>query len=191
MKKEIPCHLIAGFSGSGKTTFIKQLLSYKPSDEKWAVMVNESGNSQYPCEDDKIQNIFIRKVYGGCLCCSAGMPFRVALNNLIKQVKPDRLFIEPSGAGHLNNIKQLLQGPFYQQVLQIKPVICLLFEGQLLNKKYAENKGYQALMTQADKLCIKSRLSHEQAIKMARNYTQPVYLLQGSKADLDFINELI
>jgi ATP/maltotriose-dependent transcriptional regulator MalT len=38
MKKEIPCHLVAGFLGSGKTTFIKQLLTYKPSDEKWAVL---------------------------------------------------------------------------------------------------------------------------------------------------------
>ncbi|HEY7866998.1 MAG TPA: GTP-binding protein, partial [Psychromonas sp.] len=53
MKKEIPCHLIAGFLGSGKSTFIKELLSYKPSDEKWAVLVNESGNSQYPQQDYK------------------------------------------------------------------------------------------------------------------------------------------
>jgi G3E family GTPase len=95
------------------------------------------------------------------------MPFRVALNNLIKQVRPDRLFIEPSGAGHLSNIKQLLQGPFYQQALKIKPIICILSEQQLLNEKYAGNEGYRALTAQADKLCIKSRLSSSLAIKMA------------------------
>jgi G3E family GTPase len=100
------------------------------------------------------------------------------------------LFIEPSGAGHLSNIKQLLQGPFYQQVIQIKPVICILSEQQLLNDKYADNEGYQALAAQADKLCIKSRLSCDLARKMADNYAQPLYLLQGTKADLDFIELL-
>jgi G3E family GTPase len=187
MKKEIPCHIVAGFLGAGKSTFIKQLLSYKPSDEKWAVLVNESGNNSYPHQDYKTKNIFISEVYGGCLCCSAGMPFRVALNNLIKQVNPDRLFIEPAGAGHLINIKELLQGPFYQHVLQIKPIVCILSEQQLLTEKYAENQGYQALMAQADKLCIKSPLSCDQAIKLADKYALPLYLLQGTKTDLDFI----
>ncbi|ABM05334.1 cobalamin synthesis protein, P47K [Psychromonas ingrahamii 37] len=190
MKKAIPCHLIAGFLGSGKTTFIKQLLTYKPVGEKWAVLVNESGNNPYSDQYYKTNNIFISEVYGGCLCCSAGMPFRVALNNLIKQVRPDRLFIEPSGAGHLSNIKQLLQGPFYQQVVQVKPIICILSEWQLSDQKYAENKNYQALAAQADKLCIKSHLSNEQAIKMARKYAPPLYFLQGTKTDLDFIERL-
>jgi len=190
MKKEIPCHLIAGFLGAGKSTFIKRLLSYKPSDEKWAVLVNESGNNPYPDEDYKTQNIFISEVVGGCLCCSAGMPFRVALNNLIKRVNPDRLFIEPAGAGHLSNIKALLQGPFYQQVLRIKPIICLLSEQQLLDEKYAGHQGYQALTAQADKLCLKSPLSCDLAIKMAEKYEQPLYLLQGTKADLDFIERV-
>lgn len=191
MKKEIPCHLVAGFLGSGKSTFIKQLLSYKAVNEKWAVLVNESGNSQYPDQHCKTNNIFISEVYGGCLCCSAGMPFRVALNNLIKRVRPDRLFIEPAGAGHLSNIKQLLQGPFYQQVLQLKPIICILSERQLLDEKYSGNEGYQALTAQADKLCITSSLSSRQAIKMAHKYAPSLYLLQGTKADLDFINELV
>lgn len=190
MKKEIPCHLVAGFLGAGKSSFIKELLSYKPVDEKWAVLVNESGNNYYPHEDYKTKSIFISEVYGGCLCCSAGMPFRVALNNLIKGVNPDRLFIEPAGAGHLSNIKALLQGPFYQQVLHIKPIVCLLSEQQLLDEKYAGNQGYQALITQADKLCINSPLSSELAIKMADKYAQPLYLLQGTKVDLDFIERV-
>lgn len=122
MNKEIPCHLVAGFLGSGKTTFIKQLLTYKPVDQKWAVLVNESGNNPYSDQYEKTNNIFVSEVYGGCLCCSAGMPFRVALNNLIKQVRPDRLFIEPSGAGHLSNIKQLLQGLFTNKLYRLNPL---------------------------------------------------------------------
>ncbi|WP_372882570.1 GTP-binding protein [Psychromonas sp.] len=189
MKKEIPCHLIAGFSGSGKTTFIKQLLTYKPSGEKWAVLVNESGNSNYPHTHYQANNIFIKEVHGGCLCCSAGMPFRVALNNLLKQVNPDRLFIEPAGAGHLANIQKLLQGQFYQPVLQLKAVICLLSEEQLADNRYAENEGYLKLIAQADKVCIKNNLTADLAIKMADKYGKPFYLLQGTKQDLDFITQ--
>ena len=187
MKKEIPCHLIAGFSGSGKSTFIKQLLAYKPAGEKWAVLVNEQGNSQYPYAHYQAHNVFIKDVHGGCLCCTAGIPFRVALNNLLKQVNPDRLFIEPSGAGHLVNIKQLLQGPFYQSILQLKAVICMLSEKQLADKKYAQNTGYLALIAQADKLCVKNNLNTDLAVTMADQYDKPLYLLQGAEQDLDFI----
>lgn len=190
MKKEIPCHLVAGFLGSGKSTFIKQLLTYKPVHEKWAVLVNESGNNHYSHEYYKARNIFISEIYGGCLCCSAGMPFRVALNNLIKRVNPDRLFIEPAGAGHLSNIKHLLQGQFYQHILALKPVICILSEPQLLDEKYAGNEGYLALIAQADKLCTKDDLNTEQALKMAHKYAQPLYRLQGTTADLDFISQV-
>ncbi len=109
MKEKIPCHIIGGFLGAGKSTFIQQLLTYKPANEKWAVLVNESGNYHYPKEHCLANNIFIKEVYGGCLCCSAGMPFRVALNKLIKEVDPQRIFIEPAGAGHLSNIQNLLQ----------------------------------------------------------------------------------
>ncbi|HEY5716040.1 MAG TPA: GTP-binding protein [Psychromonas sp.] len=189
MKKEIPCHLIAGFLGSGKSTFIKQLLTYKAADEKWAVLVNELGNSKYPREHYQANNIFVKEVHGGCLCCSAGMPFRVALNNLIKQVNPDRLFIEPAGAGHLANIQRLLEGQFYRPVLQLKAVICILSEEQLSDNKYAQNEGYLALIAQADKLCINNNLATAQAIKMAEKYAKPLYLLQGSKKDLDFITQ--
>ena len=70
------------------------------------------------------------------------MPFRVALNKLIKEVTPDRIFIEPAGAGHLQHIQHLLQGPFYQAVLNLQQSICVLTETQLRDSKYADNEGY-------------------------------------------------
>lgn len=54
----------------------------------------------------------VKSVLGGCLCCTAGMPFRVTLNDMIKRHKPDRIFIEPTRADHLHNITTLLQGEF-------------------------------------------------------------------------------
>jgi G3E family GTPase len=190
MKQKITCHIIAGFLGAGKSTFIKQLLTYKPKHEKWAVLVNESGNTHYQHDGSLKNNIFIKEIYGGCLCCSAGMPFRVALNNLIKEVSPQRIFIEPAGAGHIANIKKLLQGQFYQPILDLNPIICLLSAQQLANSKYAENEGYLSLIEQADKLCIAENGDTTRARKVAEYYAKPLYLLQNNKHDLAFIEKL-
>ena len=189
MKQKIICHIIAGFLGAGKSSFIKQLLSYKPKDEKWVVLVNESGNSHYDNPDYLNNNIVIKEVYGGCLCCSAGMPFRVALNKLIKMHSPQRIFIEPAGAGHLVNIQKLLQGQFYQSVIELKPSICLLSELQLSDSKYAENEGYLSLIEQADKLCLVKNNNTDRAIKMAEKYAKPLRQLQNNQGDLIFIEK--
>ena len=47
MNENIICHIVAGFLGSGKSTFIKQLINYRPTHEKWAILVNEKGNADY------------------------------------------------------------------------------------------------------------------------------------------------
>lgn len=48
MKPKIATHIISGFLGTGKTTFINKLLATKPSSETWVVFVNESEASRYP-----------------------------------------------------------------------------------------------------------------------------------------------
>ena len=39
----VPTHIITGFLGVGKTSAILQLLTNKPSNERWAILVNEFG----------------------------------------------------------------------------------------------------------------------------------------------------
>jgi len=41
----IPTNMVMGFLGAGKTTTILNLLKQKPADEKWAVLVNEFGQT--------------------------------------------------------------------------------------------------------------------------------------------------
>ena len=140
MKQKIATHIIVGFLAAGKTTFMTQLLATKKNNETWVVLVNESGKSQYAKQQLANNGIIVKELYGGCLCCSAGMPFRVALNQLIKEHKPQRIFIEPAGAGHLANIKKLLKGEFYQPILAIQKTLCLLSHWQLSDQKYNENE---------------------------------------------------
>ena len=92
-------NLITGFLGSGKTTSILHLLAQKPADEKWAVLVNEFGEVGI---DGALlaDSGALLKDPGGCMCCVNGLPMQVGLNTLLRQGKPDRLLIEPTGLGH-------------------------------------------------------------------------------------------
>lgn len=185
MKQKIASHIISGFLGAGKTTFINKILALKPENETWVVLVNEPGKTQYASEQLAHNKIIVKALYGGCLCCSAGMPFRVALNNLIKTHQPQRIFIEPAGAGHLENIKTLLQGEFYRPVLEIKSTLCLLAQWQLNDSKFNNNEHYLALIQQADKLCFDENDAGELAKKMAFEYSKPLHKMQYKLDDLN------
>ncbi|TFY88476.1 cobalamin biosynthesis protein CobW [Pseudomonas kairouanensis] len=128
MLKNIPTHVIAGPLGAGKTSLIKHLLSQRPANERWAVLINEFGQigldaALLTLDDD---GIALGEVAGGCLCCVNGAPFQVGLGRLLRKAKPDRLFIEPSGLGHpAQLLKQLREAP-WQQVLAVQPCVMVL-----------------------------------------------------------------
>lgn len=96
-------NLITGFLGSGKTTSILHLLANKDPAEKWAVLVNEFGEVGI---DGALlaDSGALLKIPGGCMCCVNGLPMQVGLNTLLRQGKPDRLLIEPTGLGHPKQI---------------------------------------------------------------------------------------
>ena len=71
MLQNIPTHVIAGPLGAGKTSLIQHLMTQKPADERWAVLVNEFGQIGL---DAALMNagsdaIAIAEVAGGCVCC--------------------------------------------------------------------------------------------------------------------------
>lgn len=93
-------NLITGFLGSGKTTSILHLLANKDPAEKWAVLVNEFGEVGIDGALLADSGAMIKEIPGGCMCCVNGLPMQVGLNTLLRQGKPDRLLIEPTGLGH-------------------------------------------------------------------------------------------
>ena len=93
----IPTNIITGFLGVGKTSAILNLMKNKPVNERWAVLVNEFGeigvDGSLIQGNQTTQQVFIREVPGGCMCCAAGLPMQIALNQLLTEAKPDRLLI--------------------------------------------------------------------------------------------------
>jgi G3E family GTPase len=167
MTQAIPTNLILGFLGVGKTTAILNLLKSKPEDEMWAVLVNEFGEVGIDGAILQTEGVFVKEVPGGCMCCVAGLPMQIGLNQLIQKTKPDRLIIEPTGLGHPAQIMETLTGEHYADVLTLGPVITLVDSRKLEDERVLNNVQFCDQVAAADilvankaDLCSPEQLRH-------------------------------
>ncbi|RTR32812.1 CobW family GTP-binding protein [Shewanella atlantica] len=166
--KPIATNVITGFLGVGKTSFIKQLFLSKPADEKWAVLINEFGEVGIDAAllGGGEKAIEIREVAGGCMCCAAGIPMQVAINQLIAKAKPDRLLIEPTGLGHPKEVLKVLSEPHYHNVIDLRSTVCLVDARKIEDARYREHEIFNQQLEVADiVLAAKSDLYSGQSFK--------------------------
>ncbi|SEL47670.1 GTPase, G3E family [Kosakonia sacchari] len=143
-------NLITGFLGSGKTTSILHLLANKDPQEKWAVLVNEFGEVGIDGALLADSGALLKEIPGGCMCCVNGLPMQVGLNTLLRQGKPDRLLIEPTGLGHPKQILNMLTDPVYEPWIDLRATLCLLDPRQLLDEKALTNDNFRDQLAAAD-----------------------------------------
>lgn len=151
----VPTNIITGFLGVGKTTAIIQLLQQKPNHERWAVLVNEFGEIGIDGEllsgsSSADQNFFIREVPGGCMCCTAGLPMQIALNQLLAQAEPHRLLIEPTGLGHPLEILETLSADYYREIVDLQKIITLVDARQLSQSRFTQHETFNQQIAIAD-----------------------------------------
>jgi len=151
----IPTTIITGFLGVGKSSAILHLLNNKPPSERWAVLVNEFGEigidgSLFQGQYAQEKGVFIREVPGGCMCCTAGLPMQVALNQLLKSARPDRLLIEPTGLGHPKEVLQVLTAEAYRSVIQLQQIVTLVDARKLSDSRYTNHDTFNEQIAIAD-----------------------------------------
>ncbi|MFO7298117.1 MAG: GTP-binding protein, partial [Pseudomonadota bacterium] len=80
MAQRIPCTIITGFLGAGKTTLIRSLLE-KPSGRRLALIINEFGDIGVDGELLKSCGVpgcseeDIIELANGCICCTVADDF--------------------------------------------------------------------------------------------------------------------
>ncbi|MAA72891.1 MAG: hypothetical protein CL679_14315 [Bermanella sp.] len=165
----IDVHIITGFLGVGKTSCIKHLIENKPSHERWAILVNEYGQQGIDGQLFHGDELVVKQVAGGCACCAALLPFQTALNQLIRHDKPHRIFIEPSGLGHVDNVATLLQDVSYQNRLKLNGIVCVIDPQHLSQPKYRYHELYLRQLYAADVFVAnKCDIASEQDLSLFR-----------------------
>ncbi|AQA18598.1 cobalamin biosynthesis protein CobW [Halioglobus japonicus] len=151
----VPTNIITGFLGAGKTTAILNLLAHKPEDERWAVLVNEFGEigvdgSLVEGQSGEATGVFIREVPGGCMCCTAGLPMQIALAQLLRRAKPQRLLIEPTGLGHPLEVLQTLSAEHNREVLTIQKTLTVVDARNIADERYSTHATFEQQLAIAD-----------------------------------------
>jgi G3E family GTPase len=137
--KKIKLTLLTGFLGSGKTTFLKQMLKHYPGS---AVLVNEFGSEGM--DGTYLRESTTSEVYeleGGCLCCVLGEDLEKSLLELKNQCfqknrrLPERIFIEASGAADpVLILKSLHLSSGISDAFEFNSILCIVSGVQYLDK---------------------------------------------------------
>jgi G3E family GTPase len=186
-------HVITGSFGSGKTTAIRWLMARKPEEELWVVILNEftdAGIDALQVAQAARGNFDVRLVAGGCLCCVGELEFGKQLRDMLRNFRPARLLIEPSGAGHAADIVDTLAQYEAQGALQLDSVICLIDPqdaGRFLDKRppieWSQIQSADVLlMSKPDLANARERQDFERIA--AEQYPQKVYLGTCSHGEL-------
>ncbi|TAH02356.1 MAG: hypothetical protein EAZ15_05425 [Sphingobacteriales bacterium] len=95
--KTIPVTIITGFLGSGKTTFLNQIISQN-KNIKFAIIENEFGEINIDSDLVINTNEHIFELTNGCICCTLNGDLSVLLNKLVTgDYEFDHLIIETTG----------------------------------------------------------------------------------------------
>lgn len=148
LKRMTRAHVITGSFGSGKTTAIRRLMAGKPPDELWVVVLNEftdAGIDALSVAQAASGSFDVRLVAGGCLCCVGELEFGKQLRDILRNLKPARLLVEPSGAGHAADIVDALGEYEAQGALKLDSIVCLIdaLDAVRINSRRCDNDWAQ------------------------------------------------
>jgi G3E family GTPase len=154
--------------------------------------VNEFGSVGIDGAIYKSQGIDVKEIPGGCMCCAAGVPLQVAVNRIVRETKPQRLLIEPSGLGHPKRVLDTLQGKHFQKVLSMRASICLIDPQHLSDSRYTTHENFIDQIAMADILVAnKTDLCDDKALALFDDYANALQppkqaIIKTQFAQLDY-----
>jgi len=99
--------VVCGLLGSGKTTFIKNVV--RGAREKTVVLVNDFGSAGIDGEIISADDIETIELPSGCVCCTLKSDLIATIQRIVKQFSPERLLIEPSGVASPSGVLEALE----------------------------------------------------------------------------------
>jgi G3E family GTPase len=107
----IPLHIITGFFGSGKTSFLKHYLGVFGKQKRIAVVQNEFSSSNIDGKELSLsKNYKILEINNGSVFCVCLLgSFIDSLADFVDEIKPDEVIMEASGMSDPVGVAQMFQ----------------------------------------------------------------------------------
>jgi len=116
---DVPTVVLTGARGAGKTTLLAALLAARPAAERRAVLLAERGAAVLA----PLAHVTVVEAEPGCACCVGQVSLRVALTRLLREARPERLFVELTEPAHLARALQVFASPWLAPVVKVAEVI--------------------------------------------------------------------
>lgn len=150
MRKTCPVWVISGFLGAGKTSLIRRMLPLLKAGRVPGIQVtkehplliveNDFGDLSFDANMLRKEQVTVRELSQGCICCSLALDFRAALRELSREYEPSLLIIEPSGIGLLSELLKYLLEEEVQE--RFSPFFALTVLDARFFDKYLMNFGH-------------------------------------------------
>ncbi len=121
----IPFHLVTGFLGSGKTTFLKTFLAQFGDKKRVALIQNEfaeTGIDGRELQDGGWRFDLLEINKGSVFCVCLFSDFRLQLQNFVEEHQPDIVLLEATGLADPIAISELLMDENLQKQLYLSKV---------------------------------------------------------------------
>src|SRR5215470_15104522 len=139
----VPCTIITGFLGAGKTTLIRHVLSHARG-RRLAVIVNEFGDVGIDgeilkgCGDAACPQENIVELANGCLCCTVADEFVPALDTILsRQPAVVHIVIETSGLALPKPLVQAFHWPAIRNRVTVDGVVVVVDGAALADGRVA------------------------------------------------------
>jgi cobalamin biosynthesis protein CobW len=128
----VPCTIVTGFLGSGKTTLIRHVLA-NANGRRLAVIVNEFGDVGIDgeilkgCGDAACPEENVVELANGCLCCTVADEFVPALDEILaREPQVEHIVIETSGLALPKPLVQAFHWPAIKTRVTVDGVIAVV-----------------------------------------------------------------
>jgi cobalamin biosynthesis protein CobW len=184
--ERVPCTVVTGFLGAGKTTLIRNILE-NAGGRRLAIIVNEFGDVGIDgeilkgCGVDACPEENVVELANGCICCTVADDFVPALDTILsRSPKVDHILIETSGLALPKPLVQAFQWPSVRGRVTVDGVIAVVDGAALAEGRVASDLDALAAQRTAD-----AALDHDDPVEeVFEDQVACADLVILSKADL-------
>ena len=188
---KVPCTIVTGFLGAGKTTLVRHMLE-NAEGRRLGVIVNEFGDVGIDgeilksCGIESCPEDAIVELANGCICCTVADDFVPALKSLLDRPNPpEHIVIETSGLALPKPLVQAFNWPEIASRVTVDGVVAVVDGAAVAAGRFADDPAALAKQRAEDQ-----SLDHDNPLEeVFEDQLLCADLVVLNKADLMSVNE--